>query len=164
MCQLHRLIRWFVRVGSAERLACSRGEVYNRSMRIRHALLLLFTVIVAASVYAGATVPGIDIVLVQKPGGKAVRARSDGNGNFEVKGLAPGSYTLTVRSDRRATDGNERARIGLRSAPAPRFLIDIPDAATPRVVTADKLAAGVSIDVKVASGSSAIRGRISPAR
>jgi hypothetical protein len=90
-----------------------------------------------------------------------VRARSDRDGDFEVKGLAPGSYTLTVRSDRSATDAKERARIGLRAAPAPRFLINVPDAATPRVVTADKLARGVNIDVKVTPGSSAIRGRIS---
>jgi hypothetical protein len=133
-------------------------------MRTRRALLLLFTVIVAASVYAGTTVPRIDITVVQKPAGKAVQARSDGNGNFEVKSLAPGSYTLTVRSDRSAADRRERSLIGLRSAPAPRFLIDIPDAATPRVVTADKLARGVSIDVKVAPASSGIRGRISAAR
>ena len=151
------------RVGSAERLACSRGEVYNRSMRIRHALLLLFTLF-AASVYARATIPGIDVMVVQKPAGTAVRARSDGNGNFELKGLAPGSYSLMVRSDRSATHAKERGSIGLRSAPAPRFVIDIPGAAKPRVITADKLAGGVSIDVKVAPGSSAIRGRISAAR
>ena len=132
-----------------------------KTSRIFSVLLAFF---IAASVHAGVLIVGVDITVQRKPGGKvAAQLKSDASGNFEIKNLEAGSYTLTFRSNPRATDANARARLGVRSAPAQTFSIEVSGAATQRAVTAAKLARGVSIDVQADARSPVMRGRISAA-
>ena len=133
-------------------------------MRTPRIFPALFAFFFAASVYAGATIPGVDIIVKRKPSGKAVaQVKSDASGNFEIKSLEPGSYTVTFLPHPRAGDANARARLGLRSAPTQSFSIEVTGAAKQRAITAAKLARGVSVDIQVEPRSPVIRGRIAAA-
>lgn len=59
-------------------------------------VLVLLLVISIAPVYAGDTVPGIDVLVEQIPGGETRTIKTDAKGTYVFDRLAPGTYVCAL--------------------------------------------------------------------
>lgn len=63
--------------------------------------LLVFLLFISAAAYAGAKMPGVEIVGKDKTSGRVVyQGKTDANGKFATGQLSPGAYTFEFRSNR----------------------------------------------------------------
>jgi hypothetical protein len=78
-------------------------------MNLSRHILVLFLLLVSSIGLRAASVPGIDVVVSTRPGGiLAYKGKTDARGLFETKNLAPGSYTVEMRSSRgKAMEGDD---------------------------------------------------------
>ena len=58
---------------------------------------------VATPALAGATIPGVGIVIKKKPGNSPIIAPTDSNGVIRMTGLEPGDYEVSLIAEERVT-------------------------------------------------------------
>ena len=122
--------------------------------------IVLLLVACATSVGYGGQPPrgvaGVDVVVKQSPGKRAV---TDARGNFAITGLAPGSYTLSVRARKSAEikkTTTDKVVVGTS------YSIKIDGAKRPvtqGALTGDRLLSGVDLKIEVGAGAK-IRGQV----
>lgn len=87
-------------------------------------------------------IPGVEVVLKKKPGGKSTTVKVQPDGTFSTSGLEPGTYTLGLNWTKKGTDDAFDLTVnpptGARAAP-PR----------PRTITAAEMRRGFTMDVVV---------------
>ncbi|HEY9127004.1 MAG TPA: carboxypeptidase-like regulatory domain-containing protein, partial [Acidobacteriaceae bacterium] len=82
---------------------------------------------------SGAIVPGADIQLLDAKGAVAVALKSDGEGNFQLPSLPPGSYTLII-SEAGFDTVKKTIILGKQLKPSPTLRIVLPISATATTV------------------------------
>lgn len=76
-------------------------------------MAIAFFCLLPSSVFAtNDPIPGVDIIVRKKPGGSAIKATTDMDGNFTFAKLEPGKYVLTVNaSQNKAAINTTRSNI-----------------------------------------------------
>jgi hypothetical protein len=148
-----RPFRFFARFGKRRTIS---SEVMKRMTKV--GVVFLFAVFAVSASYGEQArgVAGVDVIVKQNPGKRAV---TDSSGNFAFDGLAPGAYTLTFRS---------RKAQNLKSTTTDKVVVassySIKIEGTKRSVnqgslSSDKLLAGVDIPVQIGAGAK-VRGQV----